>query len=600
VLVKEAPKFDRPRSTDSRSSHVVALSAKTQNSLYALRDRYTKWLEEAPERVCMSDLGITTTARRIHYPHRLAVVANSATELAELLRKHEVSGFAASADGRKVLPGVGLCFPHAPCQRPELQKSSPTFANAFSEVVALTVCAGFADPTKATSPNAASVNMLAGQHALARLVLSSGIGTKVSDVSFAGMGVFAALLAAGTCELSDAVELVNIAAVTPNRLGDFVEAIEWKSPVKQVLDANGQRIDVEDRTRLRQLIVDTVALVDGDRKNNVNNLAPTVPPQNDTSTTWLVIGEQESPAPSVLPLLEPGKDGWRTLSQTLATLHLAGHEVDWLSWHRDFLGCARVVDEAPTYAFELTRHWMEYHDRALLVPYPEDDEDVSDAASDDYEAEEERPLRVPQYALLGRCVREPDIERGGRGAVYETPLHSSPCAQLVGGHRVHGKGLVSATQWAEMALEFARDAADIVLGAEESSKLSFQVDDVEIVSPLLLHDPELGHVTIVSELPAENGAPVDVSGGLLEPGSAGVRLRFQSRASGSEELVTHLTCTVRLVADNEERWRKDWRIEEPLVRSRIADMPKDSSVLSHRMAYRMFQVAVDYEPAYQG
>jgi acyl transferase domain-containing protein len=601
VLVKEAPAFDRPQSIDTRTCHVIALSAKTQGSLDTIRAKYAQWLEHAPEgRICLSDLGITTTARRIHYPHRLAVVAGSVDELARQLKHILPPASSPSADSRKVIPGIGLCFPHVPeasCARPEFQTSSPTFASAFSKVLAFTVRAGFADPRKPDAPNSAAVRAFAGQHALAQLVLSAGLGTKVTGISFSGQGVFAALLSAGACELVDAVELVNVAAETPERLGDFVDAIDWKVPVKPLLDVNGQQIDVAgDRQRLRSLILDSAHLIS---KASADLSTPTPALGDQSLPTWLILGEQEIPSPSGLPLLERGKDGWHTLCQMLTTLHLGGHEVDWLAWHRDFISGARVVDEAPTYAFELTRHWMEYQDRTLLVPYPDDDDALSDTVSDEEEVEEEKALRVPPYALLGRCVCEPDVSRGGRGAVYETPLHSAPFAQLVGGHRVHGKGIVSATQWAEMALEFAHDAADAVLGHEESAKLSFQVDDVEIVSPLLLHDPSFGHVTIVSEEPISSGVQ-DPVGGLLESGSQGVRIRFQSRAAGSEETHTHLTCSVRRTADDEANWRKDWRAEAPLVRSRIADMPKDSSTLSNRMAYKMFQVAVDYEPAYQG
>ncbi|KAG2174713.1 hypothetical protein INT43_005771, partial [Umbelopsis isabellina] len=73
VLIEEAPQNYGRIGTDPRSA-IVTLSAKSVDSLEKMRKNLLSFLEANPN-APLQDIGYTTTARRMHYPHRLAVVA---------------------------------------------------------------------------------------------------------------------------------------------------------------------------------------------------------------------------------------------------------------------------------------------------------------------------------------------------------------------------------------------------------------------------------------------------------------------------------------------------------------------------------------------
>ncbi len=65
---------------DSRPSHVIVTSAKTQASYLANKRNLLKWLR-ANESVNIQDIAYTTTARRMHHPIRFACIASTTQEL---------------------------------------------------------------------------------------------------------------------------------------------------------------------------------------------------------------------------------------------------------------------------------------------------------------------------------------------------------------------------------------------------------------------------------------------------------------------------------------------------------------------------------------
>ncbi|MGY4710702.1 SDR family NAD(P)-dependent oxidoreductase [Mycolicibacterium sp. CBM1] len=124
---------------------VLALSARSQQGLAALAQRYSTWLEQHPD-ACFTDVCFTAGAGRSHFEHRGAVVANSVPEARMLLE---------DLAANRLRPGVvkGECtdppttawfFPGQGSQYPgmarELFDSEPIFADTMRR------CAAAVDP----------------------------------------------------------------------------------------------------------------------------------------------------------------------------------------------------------------------------------------------------------------------------------------------------------------------------------------------------------------------------------------------------------------------------------------------------------------------
>jgi len=82
VILEEAPaSAPAPVAGDERPAHLLTLSAKSAPALQALAERYVTYLAAHPEQA-WADVCFTANAGRAHFPHRLAMVAES-TEAAQ-------------------------------------------------------------------------------------------------------------------------------------------------------------------------------------------------------------------------------------------------------------------------------------------------------------------------------------------------------------------------------------------------------------------------------------------------------------------------------------------------------------------------------------
>jgi len=73
-------------SLDTQNNRLFVFSAKTEKSLTAYLSSFGEYLEEGPEsNEYFRDLSYTLGQRRTHYPYRVAVLADSVTNLQESL-----------------------------------------------------------------------------------------------------------------------------------------------------------------------------------------------------------------------------------------------------------------------------------------------------------------------------------------------------------------------------------------------------------------------------------------------------------------------------------------------------------------------------------
>ncbi|NTU85093.1 MAG: acyltransferase domain-containing protein, partial [Chloroflexales bacterium] len=79
LIVEEAPPLPKVPAPEPAERHLLALSAQTQTALYALASRYAAALgQAAADPAAYADACFTASVGRAHFPHRLAVLAESA------------------------------------------------------------------------------------------------------------------------------------------------------------------------------------------------------------------------------------------------------------------------------------------------------------------------------------------------------------------------------------------------------------------------------------------------------------------------------------------------------------------------------------------
>lgn len=101
IVIEEAPVRPEAQLQDPRSTHVVALSAKSKVSLKGNLERLMAYLDSHPD-VSLPDLAYTTTARRHHMNHRIAIATSDISHLKKQLGSH-----LQSADSHKPVSGTG-------------------------------------------------------------------------------------------------------------------------------------------------------------------------------------------------------------------------------------------------------------------------------------------------------------------------------------------------------------------------------------------------------------------------------------------------------------------------------------------------------------
>ncbi|KAI0972477.1 hypothetical protein F4678DRAFT_460698 [Xylaria arbuscula] len=205
---------------DPRPSHVVVVSAKSKFSLEGNLQRLVSYLDANPE-VSPADLSYSTTARRYHHNHRIAVTGSSVTAIKSKLLSH-----LNSIDSHKAIPNsqplVAFAFTGQGASHKsmnlELFHQEPNFKSHILQLDSLAQAQGFPSfipaidgsfpKDHAHSPLVTQMALVAVEIALAKYWTST-LGVVPNIVVGHSLGEYAALHAAGVLSASDALYLVG-------------------------------------------------------------------------------------------------------------------------------------------------------------------------------------------------------------------------------------------------------------------------------------------------------------------------------------------------------------------------------------------------------
>jgi acyl transferase domain-containing protein len=275
LILEDAPEVEGFRQQDSRKYHIVAVSAKTPPSLTENIRNLIAWIDaqDAADTLLLPRLSYTTTARRIHLRHRVAVTGSSLAHIRSALQDHlrrrengdngalvPVKGpeyvFAFTGQGSP-FAGMGAdLYSHFGAFRSDIQRYDelckqmgfPSIRSMFESTKTFDTA----------TPTVLQLTHVCFQMALARLWSSFGLTPKA--VVGHSLGEYAALYTSGALSQADVINLVGRRAqlmeqhLTPGTHAMLV-AFTNEECVAQVLASAGKRYEISCRNGFDNIVL---------------------------------------------------------------------------------------------------------------------------------------------------------------------------------------------------------------------------------------------------------------------------------------------------------------------------------------------------------
>ena len=315
-------------------------------------------------------------------------------------------------------------------------------------------------------------------------------------------------------------------------------------------------------------------------------------------TMWLEIGSHPvcsgmvkgtlgSQAKTVASLRQ-NVHAYKTLTTALEALYLAGIEVEWNEYHRDFPASHEVV-QLPRYAWDLKKYWIMYRNDFCLTkgdsPAPQ-------------QAAIEAPSVAPakEYKYLSPSAQKVIEESHGpekSSMTIESDIFDEKLHPTLKGHLVNGAALCPSSMYADLALTVAK-----YMVAEGPNKLptdttGFDVADVRVDNPLIAKHTETSHRFRMTANTTWSSNVISMA-------------IFSVNNSG-KRTTSHARLDVCLTP--QQRWLSEWRRNTHLISARMDALTSsvvggngenDGHMIKRGMAYKLFGALVDYSKGYQG
>ncbi|KUL89726.1 hypothetical protein ZTR_00419 [Talaromyces verruculosus] len=686
ILIEEGP-FRPTTGTDTRSSHVITLSAKSKVSLKANIERLIEYLEKNPD-ASLSNVGYTTTARRYHHSYRIAVSANDIIHAKKQLTSSLKHVDTAKATKNSGPPPVAFAFTGQGASfksyNLELFHTSPYFRSQILHLDSLAQGQGFAsfipvldgsyNKDHQHSPVPTQLALVCTEIAVAKYWAT--LGVKPGVVVGHSLGEYAALHIAGVLSASDTIFLVGqrarmleqkckvgshkmvavkgslekigqgangkpyeIACIngpeetvlsgptsemdaivselesagckcvslevafafhsaqTDPILEEFeasaTEGVLFQAPYLPVVSPLLSKVIFDDKTinanYVRRATRETVNFKGAMEVAHKIGIV-------DDETAWIEIGPHPvcmsfvkaslSTVNVAVPSLRRGEDNWATLAQTLATLHVAGTEIDWNEFHRPFEGALRLVD-LPTYAWNDKTYWIQYNGDWALTKgntFYDAEKGVSGITS----VRPKATASLPKSAISTSSVQQIIEENfnGTAGTVtMESDLSQTEMRAAAYGHKMNNCGVVTSSIHADIAYTLGEYFYKKL--KPKTKEVHINIADLQVVKGLVANQedaPQPIRVTIST-------SDINTNHAALTWYNVNEDIQF---------------ATANLYFDDPSQWLSSWVPFKHLVQGRIEDLERMAEAgianrFTNSMAYLLFGAnLVEYAPKYRG
>lgn len=220
TMVLEEPPIREITETDPRKVHIVATSAKVKTSLAGNIERLIAHLDNHPD-INLADLSYTTTARRYHHTHRVAIATTDVDHLKKQLKSRLEKIDSIKPVEKSGMPPVAFSFTGQGASYKsmnlELYRDVPTFREHIQYLDSLAQSQGFSSFIPALDgsypqdhAHSAVITQLAlvcTEIALAKYW--SSLGVKPDVVIGHSLGEYAAMHIAGVVSASDTIFMVG-------------------------------------------------------------------------------------------------------------------------------------------------------------------------------------------------------------------------------------------------------------------------------------------------------------------------------------------------------------------------------------------------------
>ena len=264
VVLEEAPSQVKEEDDLQRPVHILTLSAKTPTALADLVDSYHHYLETNLD-LDLGDVCYTANTGRVHFNHRLAVVAEKQTELTEKLRQFKLEDKVEGICSGKLLinataPKVAFLFTGQGSQYvnmgKELYEQAPVFRAALDECEEILEELGVNSILEIIYPEGGETSPLDQtaytqpaifviEYALAKLWESWGI--KPDVVMGHSVGEYIAATVAGIFSLEDGLKLIAARGRLMQQLpagGEMVAVMASEAKVKKLLRPYAEKVAI--------------------------------------------------------------------------------------------------------------------------------------------------------------------------------------------------------------------------------------------------------------------------------------------------------------------------------------------------------------------
>lgn len=315
----------------------------------------------------------------------------------------------------------------------------------------------------------------------------------------------------------------------------------------------------------------------------------------DAKTAWVEVGAHPvcsgmvksslGGAPCTAASLRRNEDTWKTLSNSIATLYLAGVYFDFNEYHRVF-NDAHEMYTLPTYAFDNKRYWLDYHNNWTLTKGEIHEATPAVAAIE--APVEEAPSKLSTTSCH-KIIRE-ELHANSGTVVVQSDLSDPKLKATITGHQVNGTPLTPSSLYADQAMTVADYLYQQLRPGMPTPGLN--VCSMEVTKTLIPQYP-----------PPAGGQHLQIEGTAdLELDQVSIKFRTVT-ADGSKVLVEHAVGIVKY--EDVNVWKEEWSRIQYMVQAQVDTLKqKLETGAAHKvlrgMAYKLFKALVTYADNYRG